>query len=115
MGRELPQEGLVQPLNHTLLQVQQIVGDELPLVSKKIDLPELQGSPEDVSREKCKLAAQQADGPVMPPSTTLPLKRLELPSICARAPIDRRGNSDLACFLARAGSRRGHVLVLQCT
>lgn len=36
-------------------------GDGFPfeLESQKIDLPELQGEPADISREKCRLAAQQ--------------------------------------------------------
>jgi Ser/Thr protein kinase RdoA (MazF antagonist) len=41
------------------------------LVSRKIDLPELQGSPEDVSREKCKLAVQEVKGPVIVEDTSL--------------------------------------------
>ena len=39
---------------HTTRQVQKIMGDAVPMISQKIDLPELQGTPEDVSREKCK-------------------------------------------------------------
>lgn len=41
------------------------------LVSKKIDLPELQGSPEEVSREKCRLAVAEVDGPVIVEDTSL--------------------------------------------
>ncbi len=39
---------------------------ELPfeLVAAKIDLPELQGEPEEVAREKCRLAARQAQGKI---------------------------------------------------
>ncbi len=50
-----------------------ILGDTLPfnLISAKIDLPELQGEPEEVSREKCKLAAEQVKGPVMVEDTSL--------------------------------------------
>lgn len=40
-------------------------------VSRKIDLPELQGSPEEVSREKCKAAAAQVGGPVIVEDTSL--------------------------------------------
>lgn len=45
-----------------LEEVRSILGDSLRgwrLVSQKVDLPELQGSPEEVSFEKCRLAAQQ--------------------------------------------------------
>ncbi len=40
-------------------EVVRILGDSFPFAvsSSPLDLPELQGEPEDVSREKCKLAA----------------------------------------------------------
>lgn len=43
-----------------LEEVVSILGDGVAFrfVSQKIDLPELQGEPDEVSREKCKLAAQ---------------------------------------------------------
>ena len=47
------------------------MGQAVPLVSQKIDLPELQGTPEDVSREKCKLAAKEVNGPVLVEDTSL--------------------------------------------
>ena len=42
-------------------EVISIVGADFPfqLVSKKVDLPELQGEPEDIAKEKCRLAAKQ--------------------------------------------------------
>ena len=41
-------------------------GEKLPfeIVSKKIDLPELQGEPEEISVQKCELAAKEVGGPV---------------------------------------------------
>jgi hypothetical protein len=42
--------------------VRQILGGEsfpFELQNQKIDLPELQGTPEDISKEKCRLAAKQ--------------------------------------------------------
>lgn len=35
------------------------------IVSKKIDLPELQGEPDQIAREKCILAAKQINGPTV--------------------------------------------------
>jgi hypothetical protein len=48
-------------------------GPQFPyrVVSQKIDLPELQGDPEEVSREKCLLAAAQVGGPVIVEDTSL--------------------------------------------
>jgi inosine/xanthosine triphosphate pyrophosphatase family protein len=56
-----------------LEEVIAILGDSLPfdLVSQKIDLPELQGEPEEVSSEKCVLAAQKVRGPVLVEDTSL--------------------------------------------
>ena len=46
---------------------------ELPfdVGNQKIDLPELQGEPDDIAKEKCKLAAEAAKGPVMCEDTLL--------------------------------------------
>ncbi|TSK58143.1 Inosine triphosphate pyrophosphatase [Bagarius yarrelli] len=44
-----------------LEEVVQILGDKFPykLISKKIDLPEYQGEPDEISVQKCKEAARQ--------------------------------------------------------
>ncbi len=54
-------------------EVQAIFGTETPftLTNRSLDLPELQGEPEDVAREKCKMAAAQVEGPVMVEDTSL--------------------------------------------
>ena len=57
-----------------LEEVRAILGGEsLPveIVSQKIDLPELQGEPDEISKQKCELAAQQVGGPVMVEDTSL--------------------------------------------
>jgi inosine triphosphate pyrophosphatase len=56
-----------------LEEVVEILGDDLPfsLVSHKVDLPELQGDPEEVSKEKCALAAERVQGPVLVDDTSL--------------------------------------------
>lgn len=57
-----------------LEEVKKILGDSLKgyrLVSQKVDLPELQGDPAEVSAAKCKLAAQQVKGAVMVEDTSL--------------------------------------------
>uniref|UniRef100_A0A7S2P1E9 Inosine triphosphate pyrophosphatase n=1 Tax=Leptocylindrus danicus TaxID=163516 RepID=A0A7S2P1E9_9STRA len=47
--------------------------DELPfaLINCKIDLPELQGEPMDIAREKCEVAVKNASGPVIVEDTSL--------------------------------------------
>ncbi|TMS20731.1 Inosine triphosphate pyrophosphatase [Larimichthys crocea] len=61
-----------------LEEVIQILGDKFPhkLVSRKIDLPEYQGEPDEISIHKCKEAARQVDGPVIVEDTCLCFKAL---------------------------------------
>ncbi|KAM3838698.1 inosine triphosphate pyrophosphatase isoform 1-T1 [Vipera latastei] len=56
-----------------LEEVIQILGDSFPykLVAKKIDLPEYQGEPDDISTQKCLEAAKQIQGPVIVEDTCL--------------------------------------------
>nr|XP_056700631.1 inosine triphosphate pyrophosphatase [Euleptes europaea] len=56
-----------------LEEVIQILGDSFPyrLVAKKIDLPEYQGEPDDISVQKCQEAAKQVQGPVIVEDTCL--------------------------------------------
>lgn len=52
-----------------LREVQAILGDEhaakFVLEARKVDLPELQGEPEDIAKEKCALAAKDIGGGVL--------------------------------------------------
>ncbi|XP_029905873.1 inosine triphosphate pyrophosphatase [Myripristis murdjan] len=61
-----------------LEEVIQILGDKFPykLVSKKIDLPEYQGEPDEISIQKCNEAARQIDGPVIVEDTCLCFRAL---------------------------------------
>ncbi|XP_012967716.1 inosine triphosphate pyrophosphatase isoform X2 [Mesocricetus auratus] len=56
-----------------LEEVIQILGDKFPctLVAQKIDLPEYQGEPDEISIQKCKEAARQVQGPVLVEDTCL--------------------------------------------
>ncbi|XP_018115258.1 inosine triphosphate pyrophosphatase isoform X1 [Xenopus laevis] len=56
-----------------MLLVVQILGDKFPckLVAKKIDLPEYQGEPDEISIQKCREAAKQIQGPVIVEDTCL--------------------------------------------
>jgi len=84
-----------------LAEVQKIVGDSIALVNRKIDLPELQGSPEDVSREKCKLAAKEVDGPVLVEDTSLCFNALNgLPGVYIKWFLEGIGHEGLNNLLA---------------
>lgn len=41
------------------------------VTSQDVDLPEYQGEPDDIAREKCKAAAQSVKGPVLVEDTCL--------------------------------------------
>eukprot|EP00898_Chlorokybus_atmophyticus_P000361 jgi/Chlat1/1325/Chrsp118S08659 len=49
-----------------LAEVQAITRGVVPMRHQKLDLPELQGEPEEISKEKCRIAARQVS-PVHPP------------------------------------------------
>ncbi|GLJ25131.1 hypothetical protein SUGI_0480640 [Cryptomeria japonica] len=54
-----------------LEEVKMIFGQTVTLQSLKLDLPELQGEPENISKEKARLASRQVNGPVLVEDTCL--------------------------------------------
>jgi len=54
-----------------LEEVRAILGSSVTFQSLKLDLPELQGEPEDISKEKARMAASQVNGPVLVEDTCL--------------------------------------------
>lgn len=54
-----------------LREVQQILGDFVNVASRKVDLPELQGEPDDIAVEKCRLAAAEVGGACITEDTCL--------------------------------------------
>ncbi|EKX32894.1 hypothetical protein GUITHDRAFT_120918 [Guillardia theta CCMP2712] len=84
-----------------LQEVQKIIGDAIPMTNQKIDLPELQGAPEDVSREKCRLAAKQVKGPVLVEDTSLCFNALNgLPGVYIKWFLEGIGHEGLNNLLA---------------
>jgi len=78
-------------------------GEPLPLAisNQKIDLPELQGEPEEVAAEKCKLAAEAVGGPVMCEDTSLCFNALGgLPGVYIKWFLDKTGHEGLNNLLA---------------
>eukprot|EP01038_Epipyxis_sp_PR26KG_P010505 gene10505-14117_t len=81
-----------------LEEVIAIFGYSLPftLVSQKIDLPELQGDPVEVSIEKCKLAVEKVGGPVLVEDTSLCFNALGgLPGIYIKWFLEKIGHEGL--------------------
>jgi inosine triphosphate pyrophosphatase len=78
-------------------------GVELPftLVNQKVDLPELQGEPEEISAEKCRLAASQVGGAVIVEDTSLCFNALNgLPGPYIKWFLEKTGHVGLNNLLA---------------
>mmetsp|Transcript_66584 Transcript_66584/g.130941 ORF Transcript_66584/g.130941 Transcript_66584/m.130941 type:complete len:239 (+) Transcript_66584:23-739(+) len=86
-----------------LEEVIAILGDTLPfnIVSQKIDLPELQGEPDEVSSEKCRLAVEKVQGPVLVEDTSLCYNALGgLPGVYIKWFLEKTGHEGLNNLLA---------------
>lgn len=71
------------------------------LTNQKIDLPELQGEPDEISREKCKLAAAEVGGPVITEDTSLCFNALNgLPGPYIKWFLEKTGHAGLNNLLA---------------
>jgi inosine triphosphate pyrophosphatase len=81
-----------------LEEVNRILGEDFPveIIAQKIDLPELQGEPEEVAKEKCKIAAQLINGPVLVEDTALCFNALGgLPGVYIKWFQEKLGNDGL--------------------
>lgn len=86
-----------------LEEVVAILGNSLPfdLTSAKLDLPELQGEPEEISIAKCRLAAKEVNGPVMVEDTSLCFNALNgLPGVYIKWFLEKLGHVGLNNLLA---------------
>lgn len=84
-----------------LEEVKAIVGKSIPLSNMKIDLPELQGDPEDVAKAKCELASEKVKGPVLVEDTSLCYNALSgLPGVYIKWFLEKTGHEGLNNMLA---------------
>jgi inosine triphosphate pyrophosphatase len=86
-----------------LSEVIAILGNDLPfeLRNQAVDLPELQGEPVDIAKEKCRLAAAQIGGPVLVEDTSLCFNALGgLPGPYVKWFLDKTGHHGLNNLLA---------------
>ena len=78
-----------------LREVKAIMEPAVTVNSQVVDLPELQGSVEDVTREKCRVAADRIQGPVLVEDTCLcfnALKGLPGPYMYVTRPCRHRSH-----------------------
>lgn len=91
-----------------LREVQKILGDSINLVPVQIDLPELQGEMDDISIEKCKIAAKHVKGPVIIDDTSLCFNALGgLPGPYIKWFLEKIGNEGLNRMLDGFVDRTG--------
>ena len=100
-----------------LKEVNSILGvDKNPsiqIVSEKIDLPEFQGKPADIAKEKCALAAKAIHGPVLVEDTSLCFNALGgLPGPYIKWFLDSCGHDGLNKMLAGFEDKSAYA---QCT
>uniref|UniRef100_A0A0G4HPL8 Inosine triphosphate pyrophosphatase n=1 Tax=Chromera velia CCMP2878 TaxID=1169474 RepID=A0A0G4HPL8_9ALVE len=84
-----------------LAEVQQILGDKVDLRSAKIDLPELQGEPDEISKKKCLEAWSQLHVPVIVEDTQLCFNAYKgLPGPYIKWFLEKMGHDGLNKMLA---------------
>lgn len=94
-----------------LREVQQIVGDKLAVTALKIDLPEPQGEPQEISLAKCIAAAAQTNGPVMVEDTCLCFNALNgLPGPYVKWFLQKTGHAGLNNILAAYEDKSAYAL-----
>eukprot|EP01029_Cantina_marsupialis_P019620 TRINITY_DN4562_c0_g1_i2.p1 TRINITY_DN4562_c0_g1~~TRINITY_DN4562_c0_g1_i2.p1 ORF type:complete len:136 (-),score=44.82 TRINITY_DN4562_c0_g1_i2:341-748(-) len=95
-----------------LEEVKRILGTDFPFVVEraKVDLPELQGEPNEISAEKCRLAAKQVGGPVMVEDTSLCFNELKgLPGPYIKWFLEKLGHEGLNNMLAAYEDKSGYA------
>ena len=90
-----------------------ILGADLPwkLVSNKLDLPEFQGEPDEISIEKCKIAMEKVKGPVLIEDTCLCFNALKgLPGPYIKWFLEKLGHEGLNKLLAGYEDKSAYAL-----
>ncbi|KMT15660.1 hypothetical protein BVRB_3g056480 [Beta vulgaris subsp. vulgaris] len=94
-----------------LEEVKAILGQTIPFQSVKLDLPELQGEPEDISKEKARLAAIQVNGPVLVEDTCLCFTALKgLPGPYIKWFLEKIGHEGLNNLLMAYEDKSAYAL-----
>ena len=99
--RRTPKKSLTFITGHMkkLEELRSILGGSIPLQNLKLDLPELQGEPEEVAIEKAKEADKHVKGPILIEDSSLCFNALEgLPGVYIKW-FERLGNNGLVKLL----------------
>lgn len=94
-----------------LEEVRSILGQSIPFQSLKLDLPELQGEPEDISKDKARLAAIEVNGPVLVEDTCLCFNALKgLPGPYIKWFLQKLGHEGLNNLLMAYEDKSAYAL-----
>ncbi|RAH82463.1 non-canonical purine NTP pyrophosphatase, rdgB/HAM1 family [Aspergillus japonicus CBS 114.51] len=92
---------LVSGNRHKISELNAILGSSAILNSIDLDLPEIQGSVEEITREKCRVAAEKISGPVLVEDSALEMHALNrMPGPYVKAFVDSVGNEGLYKMVA---------------
>ncbi|WVZ59175.1 hypothetical protein U9M48_009366 [Paspalum notatum var. saurae] len=96
-----------------LEEVRAILGSSVPFQSLKLDLPELQGEPEDISKEKARMAASQVNGPVLVEDTCLCFNALKgLPGPYIKWFLEKIGHEGLNNLLKAYEDKSAYAMCI---
>ncbi|PWY89844.1 Maf/Ham1 [Aspergillus heteromorphus CBS 117.55] len=85
---------------HKVSEVNAILGDTVNLQPVPLDLDEIQGTLEEITRDKCRLAAEKTGGPVLVEDSALEMHALNrLPGPYVKAFVESVGNEGLCKIL----------------
>ncbi|KAL8755426.1 MAG: hypothetical protein Q9199_003649 [Rusavskia elegans] len=97
--------------SNKLAEVQAILGDIVPLRSRSLDLVEIQGTIEDISKDKCRRAADLVGGPVLVEDTCLAFTALKgLPGPYIKWFLQALGHDGLNNLLAAYEDRSAEAI-----
>ncbi|KAL8972580.1 MAG: hypothetical protein Q9183_000473 [Haloplaca sp. 2 TL-2023] len=87
--------------SNKVVEVQAILGDIVPLQTRSLDLVEIQGTIEEITKDKCRRAAAMVQGPVLVEDTCLCFNALrELPGPYIKWFLQALGHQGLNNLLA---------------
>ncbi|KAE8348344.1 inosine triphosphate pyrophosphatase [Aspergillus coremiiformis] len=94
-----------------LIEVRAILGNAIEIDNQNIDVPEIQGSIEEIAREKCKHAAEVTGGPVLTEDTALEFRGLNgLPGPYIKSFLHALGHEGLNKILDSFEDKSGEAI-----
>ncbi|KAL5365458.1 inosine triphosphate pyrophosphatase-like protein [Aspergillus floccosus] len=94
-----------------LAEVRAILGSVIEVKNQAVDVPEIQGSIEEIAREKCKRAAEVVGGPVLTEDTALEFRALKgLPGPYIKSFLEALGHEGLNKLLDSFDNRTGEAV-----